>query len=52
MKIEKYSYISKIFLGFVFAIDFDRPQIINYKTYCVIELKLFFIGFWMIIKDK
>lgn len=52
MKIEKHLYTSKKFLGFVFAIDFNRPQIINYKKYFVIEIKLFFIGLWIILKDK
>lgn len=52
MKIDKYGYTSKKFLGFVFAIDFNRPQVINYKTYCVIEIKLFFIGLWIIVKDR
>ena len=52
MKIEKHLYTSKKFLGLVFGIDFNVPQIINKKTYCLIEIKLFFIGFWMVIDEK
>ena len=52
MKTEFNIYTSKKFLGFVFAIDFNRPQIFNYKKYCVIEIKLFFIGLWIILKHK
>lgn len=51
MKITQYLYTSKKFLGLVFGIDFNPPQLISKKTYCVIEIKLFFVGFWMVI-DK
>lgn len=52
MKITKHFYTSKKFLGIVLGIDFNVPQIINKKTYCLIEIKLFFIGFWMVIDEK
>lgn len=53
MKITNYHiYTSKKFLGLVFGIDFNVPQLLTKKTYCVIEIKLFFVGFWLAIDEK
>lgn len=52
MKITKYFYTSKKFLGFVFGIDFNTPQMLTKKTYCIIEIKLFFVGLWIAIDQK
>ncbi len=52
MKITKHFYTSKKFLGIVAGIDFNVPQIMSKKTYCVIEIKLFFVGLWIVIDAK
>jgi hypothetical protein len=46
MKINKHFYTSRKFLGFVLSFDFDVPQRFI-RTYFVITVKLFFVGFWI-----
>ena len=52
MKITKHAYTSKKFLGFVVGVDFNVPQLLTKKTYCIIEVKLFFVGIWIAIDAK
>lgn len=40
-------YISKKFLGFVFAIDFDKPIHHDQKWNVLFEIKFLWLGFWV-----
>lgn len=53
MKINNHFYATKKFNGFGFFIDCDSPQtFMHYKTLCIIQIKLFFIGCWFVIEKK
>lgn len=46
MTTDSYFYTSKKFLGLVIRFDCDTPQGYS-NTFLLIEIKLFFIGFWI-----
>ena len=51
MRIHRHIYLSKKFLGIVFALDFNTAQGV-FKRYCVFEVKFLFFGFYILFDEK
>lgn len=51
MIINSKFYKSKKFQGIVICFDFDVPQVYLKKTYCVVQFKFLFFGFWITFSE-